>query len=91
VHPKDNNFFIAYEEYIKPLNNYIESLEINDITGERYHSTKPNLYKNYSDEELVSLYNMYKEMGYTKETYDALKKFNISNLNDYNEGKGFNA
>jgi hypothetical protein len=34
---------------------------------------------------------MYKEMGYTKETYDALKKFNVSNLNDYNEGKGFNA
>jgi hypothetical protein len=34
---------------------------------------------------------MYKEMGYTKETYDTLKKFNVSNLNDYNGGKGFNA
>lgn len=91
VHPKDNNFFIAYEQYIKPLNSYIESLEINDITGEGYRSVKPSLYQNYSDEELMSLYNMYKEMGYTKETYDALKKFNVSNLNDYNEGKGFNA
>lgn len=90
VHPKDNNFFIAYEEYVKPLNDYIEDQGLIQ-PGQIDIRTKPSLYKNYSSEELRDLYNMYREMGYTKETYNALKKFNVSNLNDYNEGNGFNA
>lgn len=93
VHPQNNNFFTAYEYYVKPLEDYIKSQELaaSDRSGYTVGEPKPALYANYSDSELYELYNEYQQRGYTKDTYDMLKRFNINNLNTYNDGQGFNA
>jgi hypothetical protein len=89
----DMDFMKAYKEYIAPLEQYHAAMSmyreapdfvtVGPESIETYEKPdKPDVLKNIPDDKIEEVYQYYKRIGATKDTYNALKDLGVNNLSN---------
>lgn len=89
----DMDFMKAYKEYIAPLEQYHAAMSmyreapdfvtVGPESIETYEKPdKPDVLKNIPDDKIEEVYQYYKRIGATKDTYNALKDLGVNDLSN---------